>query len=118
MSAAKTHCHYLGVSQLLVITVTPTLKRPECSANDPEQLKMNARRSCAGARIWATCESTKSANGCGPFCPACHSAHALAPKLPDDSLHSFLRTPSHGVLFIEAMNPFTPSPKTPARCLF
>jgi hypothetical protein len=35
------------------------------------------------------------------------SANALGSKLPHDFLHSFLRTLEHGVLFIEAMNPFT-----------
>src|SRR5262249_29669340 len=48
-----------------------------------------------------------------PPSPPRHSVGALASKLPDDSLHSFLRTPRHGVPFIEPMNPFTPLPRHP-----
>ena len=63
----------------------------------------SAARKSSKFKICCVYESPRSTDSVG----------ALASKLPDDSLHSFLKTPRHGVLFIEAMNPFTPLPRHP-----
>ena len=44
------------------------------------------------------------------FVPVCYVSRSVAwpfPKLPDDFLYTFLKTPAEGVLFIEALNLFS-----------